>query len=191
MKGIVISNITATSNSLMSCSITGIPDQYAENIKLSHIILNCPGGGRKEHTLRTIPEVENSYPENKIFGANLPAYGFFIRHVRHLTLEDIQFNLDNKDDRHALYLDDCHDITIDKVKTISHLSESAYIRTNNVENLMIRGFSTENALPSFLENSGKSSSIKLIGNDFSKVSQLYNEEIGQEVKEAGNLFENK
>ena len=47
MKGIVISNITATSNSLMSCSITGIPDQYAENIKLSHIILNCPGGGRK------------------------------------------------------------------------------------------------------------------------------------------------
>ncbi|MGG6496523.1 UNVERIFIED_CONTAM: hypothetical protein NY603_26745, partial [Bacteroidetes bacterium 56_B9] len=82
----------------MSCSITGIPDQYAENIKLSHIILNCPGGGRKEHTLRTIPEVENSYPENKIFGANLPAYGFFIRHVRHLTLEDIQFNLDNKDD---------------------------------------------------------------------------------------------
>ena len=157
MKGIVISNITATSNSLMSCSITGIPDQYAENIKLSHIILNCPGGGRKEHTLRTIPEVKNSYPENKIFGANLPAYGFFIRHVRHLTLEDIQFNLDNKDDRHALYLDDCRDITIDKVKTISHLSESAYIRTNNVENLMIRGFSTENALPSFLENSGKSS----------------------------------
>ncbi len=58
MKGIVISNITATSNSLMSCSITGIPDQYAENIKLSHIILNCPGSGRKEHTLRTIPEVE-------------------------------------------------------------------------------------------------------------------------------------
>ena len=56
---------------------------------------------------------------------------------------------------------------------------------------MIRGFSTENALPSFLENSDKSSSIKLIGNDFSKVSQLYNEEIGQEVKEAGNLFENK
>ena len=191
MKGIVISNITATSNSLMSFSITGIPDQYAENIKLSHIILNCPGGGRKEHTLRTIPEVENSYPENKIFGANLPAYGFFIRHVRHLTLEDIQFNLDNKDDRHALYLDDCRDITIDKVKTISHLSESAYIRTNNVENLMIRGFSTENALPSFLENSGKSSGIKLIGNDLSKVSQLYNEEIGQEVKEAGNLFENK
>ena len=91
----------------------------------------------------------------------------------------------------CLYLDDCRDITIDKVKTISHLSESAYIRTNNVENLMIRGFSTENALPSFLENSGKSSGIKLIGNDFSKVSQLYNEEIGQEVKEAGNLFENK
>ena len=118
--------------------------------------------------------------------------------IIHLNVDNInekdilkEFNLDNKDDRHALYLDDCRDITIDKVKTISHLSESAYIRTNNVENLMIRGFSTENALPSFLENSGKSSGIKLIGNDFSKVSQLYNEEIGQEVKEAGNLFENK
>ena len=56
---------------------------------------------------------------------------------------------------------------------------------------MIRGFSTENALPSFLEKSGMDTGIQLIGNDFSKVSQLYNEEIGQEVKEAGNLFENK
>lgn len=188
MKGIVISNITATANSLMSCSITGIPGHYAENIKLSHILLNCPGGGRREHTLRAIPEKEDSYPENKIFGADLPAYGFFIRHVKHLTLDDIQFNLDDRDERHALWLDDCRDILVNNVTTASHHTESAYIKTRDVHNVLISGFSTDDVLPLFLEDSGTSSGIKLIGNDFTQVTRLCQEGMTDKIRETGNLF---
>ena len=189
MRGIVISNVTATCNSLMSCSITGIPGHYMEDLKLSHIILNCPGGGRPEHTRRSIPEKENSYPENKIFGADLPAYGFFVRHVRHLTLEDIQFNLEDRDDRHALYFDDCRDVTVDKVKTVSHLGTSAYLKTNRVEGLLVSGFSADNALPLFWEDGDDgSSSIRLIGNDFTRVIRLCKDEGRKEMTEAGNLY---
>lgn len=188
MKGIVISNITATANSLMSCSITGIPGQYAENIKLSHILLNCPGGGLQEQTTRIIPEKENSYPENKIFGADLPAYGFFVRHIKHLTMEDIQFNLGSKDDRYALVFDDCRDIKLDKVNSVAHQSKSAYIYINRVHNFLVSGFSADDEIPLFLKDTGESSDIKLIGNDFTRVHRLCNEEIRNQIKETGNLL---
>lgn len=191
MKNIVISNITATGNSLMSCSITGIPGNYAENIKLSHIILNCPGGGRYEHTTREIPEKEDSYPENKIFGADLPAYGFYVRHAKHITFNDIQFNLGDNDDRHAFYLDDCRNITIGGVSTVSHTAVSAYIRTNRVDNLLVTGFTSGNTFPLFLKNTGGSSNIKFIGNDFSTVGKLCDDEDKGLIKSIGNLFSEK
>jgi len=191
MKDIIISNVTATANSLMTCSITGIPGHYAENIKLSNIILNCPGRGRKEHTTREIPEKNKSYPENKIFGADLPAYGFYVRHANNITFNNIQFNLNTKDDRHAICLDDCNNIVIDGTNTILHESESAYIRVRQVNNLLVSRFTSNCILPLFLKNDGNSSDIKFIGNDFSKLRQLCDEDTKSIVRSAGNLLFNE
>lgn len=117
MRNIVISNITAASCSLMSCSVTGIPGHPVENVMFSDIILTCPGGGRTEHLFRNIPEAEHSYPENKIFGADLPAYGFYLRHVRNLTFDNVQFNLESPDDRKDIYLEDCENVRMTGVRT--------------------------------------------------------------------------
>lgn len=118
MRNISISNLTATASSLMSCSVTGISGHFVENVKFSHIILNCPGGGRHDHVLRDIPEAEHSYPENKMFGASLPAYGFYLRHARNISFDDVQFNLAVPDDRKDIYLEDCEDVQVDNVRTV-------------------------------------------------------------------------
>ena len=73
MRGITISNVTAVSESMMSCSITGVPGLYPKNIYLSNIDITAPGGGTAEDGLREVPEAEKSYPENRKLGQILPA----------------------------------------------------------------------------------------------------------------------
>lgn len=131
LDGVSISNVTATSSSLMSCSVTGVVGNSVKNIKLSHIILNCPGGGRKEHTFREVPEAERSYPENKIFGADLPAYGFYVRHAENVSFEDIQFNLDAPDERRAIVCEDCSNVSMERVTTSFSGRDSAWSRGMN------------------------------------------------------------
>lgn len=144
MSGISISNITAESNSLMSCSITGIPGHYAENISLSHINLVCPGGGKPSHRLLDIPEMEGSYPENKIFGAVLPAYGFFVRHAKNISFEDITFNLESDDSRYAMHFIDCADIYVDRARTFPSHGNQPYIRAEGTDRITVTGCSDNN-----------------------------------------------
>ncbi|HEX5245403.1 MAG TPA: glycosyl hydrolase family 28 protein [Tepidisphaeraceae bacterium] len=103
---IAISNITAECDSPNCSSITGIPGSLATDIKLSHILFKCPGQGTREMADRTIPENVRGYPENRMFGPSLPAYGLYLRHVRGLTLEDVQFSLLKEDARPAVVMDD-------------------------------------------------------------------------------------
>lgn len=135
MSGISISNITATANSLMSCSITGIPGHYIEDISLSHIILKCPGGGKPEHRFLKIPEADSSYPENKIFGAVLPAYGFFVRHAKNISFDDITFRMVSDDNRYALHFIDCSDIYVNNVRTFPNHGTQPYIKAEATERI--------------------------------------------------------
>ncbi len=109
LSDIAISNITAESDSSICSSITGIPGSLATDIKLSHIIFKCPGQGTREMADRIIPENVRGYPENRMFGPSLPAYGLYVRHVAGLTLEDVQFSLLKEDARPAIVMDDVRD----------------------------------------------------------------------------------
>jgi polygalacturonase len=112
LRNVIISNINATSHSLMSSSITAVPGFYVENVILRDIIINCKGGGTLSDANRIVPECENYYPENRMFGYSLPAYGMYIRHARKITLDNVQFNLLEPDSRVAVWLEDAHDIVI-------------------------------------------------------------------------------
>jgi polygalacturonase len=112
LKDVVISNITATSSSLIASSITAVPGFYIENVVLRDIIIICKGGGTLLDTGKPVPEMNKNYPENRMFGTNLPAYGLYIRHARYITIENVKFNLLKPDARVAVWLDDTHNITI-------------------------------------------------------------------------------
>lgn len=118
MRGITISNVTAVSESMMSCSITGVPGLYPENIYLSNIDITAPGGGTAEDGLREVPEAEKSYPENRKLGQILPAGGLYIRHVNNVYIDNMRFHFRKPDARPLIITDDCKNIVVDGEKIV-------------------------------------------------------------------------
>jgi len=114
IKNIIISNLQATSAGPFSSSITGFPGHYVENVTLQNIRIHHIGGGTKDEIMQKVPENETSYPEIKMFGnkwktgPRLPSYGLFIRHVKNITLDNVQIELMNDDARVPIYTENVH-----------------------------------------------------------------------------------
>jgi len=92
-------------------SIAGMPDMKIENVTLKNIEIRYPGGGNPSFAkvgldeLDKVPEMAASYPEFSMF-KELPAWGFYIRHVKGITFENVILICDKKDYRTAVVLDD-------------------------------------------------------------------------------------
>jgi len=173
MKDIIISNIIANSESLMTSSITGIPGYLVENIKISNVIFNCAGGGLVDHVVRTIPESEKAYPENRMMGSSMPSYGFYIRHAKNITLDNIRFNVGYTDQRPALWLEDAHNVRLDHIESNMHNSSEPYAWLRDVSDVVVSGFSAGYDIPLFMRLEGKNTNrVKLLFNDFSSVRKL-------------------
>lgn len=112
MRNVILSNIISDQLSRRTSSITAIPGSYIENIRLTHILFDIYSEGTREEGLDTVPEKENGYPSPHSFGPSLPAYGFFIRHVKNISLSDIQFNRLGSDLRYPMVIEDTHYCTI-------------------------------------------------------------------------------
>ena len=67
--------------------------------------MEVPGGDTDNMKDHIVPENENGYPENNMYG-KLPAYGVYCRHCDGLTLRDVKFKALNEDMREALILED-------------------------------------------------------------------------------------
>jgi polygalacturonase len=91
-------------------SITGIPGRFVERVWLEDIDITILGGFPERGTKdakRKVKERETRYPENRMFGV-LPAYGFYIRHARGLSMKNVRVRMEQKDARPAFILDDVH-----------------------------------------------------------------------------------
>jgi len=137
LKNVIISNILATSNSRMASSISAIPGSYIENVILRDIIINGKGGGTLTDAHRKIPESEGVYPENRMFGWSLPAYGLYVRHVKNITLDNVQFNLSQPDARPALWLEDTHQVKAKGLRTDESPGNTERIRQINTSDVSI------------------------------------------------------
>ena len=102
-------------------SVTGIPGHYAENITLENIEIIYEGGAAKNvnyfspDSLDYITEAVNAYPEFSMFG-EVPAWGFYSRHVKGLTLKNVTFRFKNHDFRAACIFNDIQNLVLDRVK---------------------------------------------------------------------------
>lgn len=112
MRNIIISNIISDQLSRRTSSITAIPGSYIENIKLSHLVFDIYSEGTKEEANALVAEKDNSYPSPHSFGTSLPAYGFYIRHVKNISINDVQLNVFKQDARYPLVMDDTHDVAL-------------------------------------------------------------------------------
>jgi len=114
LKNAVIENITATSASFIASSVTGVPSLKVANITFRNFDLRLKAGGKSADANLDVPEKEASYPENRMFGVMLPAYGFYLRHADNLLFDNIKLSYfgDLKEERHAIVADDVTNLTV-------------------------------------------------------------------------------
>ncbi len=96
-------------------SVTGLPDNYVENVELKNIEIEYPGRASKgiayipTWRLDDVPERGDYYPEFSMFG-ELPAWALYVRHVKGIKMENIKLHLADDDFRPAFVFDDVFDV---------------------------------------------------------------------------------
>ncbi|HTL30596.1 MAG TPA: glycoside hydrolase family 28 protein [Tepidisphaeraceae bacterium] len=114
LRRVTISNVECWNAGLPSI-ISGIPDHDIEDIRISNIRVHAKGGGTREQATTKPAENEKRYPEPSMFG-EMPAYGFYLRHVRGIELIDVKLSYEKTDLRPAIVLDDVKEIELARVK---------------------------------------------------------------------------
>jgi polygalacturonase len=172
LRNITISNIQASGADVTGCAISGLPEAKIENVTISNIRVTFAGGGTKEDAVRAMPEKGESYPEYSMFG-NLPAYGFYCRHIRELKLHNVQIQTDKTDLRSALVCEDVNDLVVDGFDAAFWSGAEAMIRLNNVKGAFVRSCNPKAGTDVFLKLQGpQCKRITLVGNDFSGVGTV-------------------
>lgn len=106
IKRIIIDNVVVSdAHSEYASIIAGLTESQIEDVRLSNIRIHYKGGGTREDAAREVPENEKSYPEPSMFGV-LPVYGFYIRHARGITFDNVEVSYEKEDFRPAFMLDD-------------------------------------------------------------------------------------
>ena len=93
MRGLHLSRISVRNAGAVGCSITGLPGHPVEDVWLTDITIHHKGGV----TQADLPKIdealkdekEREYPEATMWG-NLPAKGFYVRHARHVSFQNVE-----------------------------------------------------------------------------------------------------
>ena len=121
LRRVNISNVVAyNADARYASIIAGIPDHHVEDVKLSNIRIYYRGGGKKELADVQPPERETNYPEPSMFG-EIPAYGFFIRHAKGVSLSNVEVSYLSEEFRPAFVLNDVLDFTIYQCKGVADM----------------------------------------------------------------------
>ena len=84
-----------------------------------------------------VPELEKNYPEFSMF-KELPAWGFYIRHAKGITMENVKLVCDKKDYRTAVVLDDVHGADFNKLQVSEPGSRKESIFSHNSTDIVNR-----------------------------------------------------
>ena len=106
LRRVIISNIVAyNADPRYASIISGVPGNDVEDLRLSNIRIYYKGGGTAAQAALQPPEKETDYPEPTMFG-EMPAYGFYVRHVKALTMTDVEVSSMTDDVRPPFLLSD-------------------------------------------------------------------------------------
>lgn len=116
--------------------VLGTPGGTIEDLTLSHILIEYRGGGTAEQSKREVPELETEYPEPSRHGT-MPAYGMFVRHLKNLTVDHVEFRSTTPEMRPAVQLEDVSGADFDHFKTTRAAGVSTFV-LKNVDGLVVR-----------------------------------------------------
>jgi hypothetical protein len=137
---IILSNITVyNADPRLGCIISGIPGHPIEELQLNNIRIYYQGGGTEEMAAREVPEYVEDYPEPANF-KTMPAYGFFIRHVNGLKLNNVRVSFMKEDQRPAFILDEVKNAEMDFVKGETASGVSPLVLKNSEDIKLFQSF---------------------------------------------------
>jgi polygalacturonase len=171
LKNVIISNVVATGAD-STCSIAGIPGHPIEGVTLNNIRITYKSTGSLEQTEIEVPEHIAKYPSAHMFG-DLPAFGFYCRHVSGLKLDNVDLSCAAPDMRHAVLCDDVANLEIESLRAQYVSGAGSPLRFDHVVDAWVRGCRPSAGTNGFLSVSGyKSSGIALTGNDFRRIERI-------------------
>lgn len=101
LRDVTIRNVSAKNIGLIGMLINGVPGYPIERLTLENIQLELPGGGTAAEAKVELAEKEKAYPEFNTFGARMPAYGIYARHVRGVVFKNVRTSVLTADARPA------------------------------------------------------------------------------------------
>jgi polygalacturonase len=160
----------ANPGELHSCiALNCVGDAVMENISFNDIHLTFGGGGTAEDALRRdLPQIAGEY----FMLGPLPAYGFYARNSRGLTLQNIRFQVSQPDLRPALILDHVVDATIFGLNVQANAEAESVLRFRNTKQVMLTATRVLTPASTFLQVEGaESEGVIVDGGDLSKAGQ--------------------
>jgi Pectate lyase superfamily protein len=117
LRRVIISNITAyNADAHFASIISSIPGHDIEDVQLNNIRIYYRQMDSAFAKIPTVvPENETQYPEPQKMGI-MPAYGFFIRHAKNITMNNVAVSYLQQEVRPAFVLDDVKGIYFSQVK---------------------------------------------------------------------------
>ena len=93
MRGLTIDNVHVRDAGRFGCSISGLPGHPVEDVRVANVSIHHQGGITTDSIAAITRAVQDEkaaeYPEATMWGP-LPAKGFYVRHARNVTLDNIQ-----------------------------------------------------------------------------------------------------
>jgi polygalacturonase len=139
LQRVVISDVVCSNSaSQFGCVISGVPGYEIQDLRLHNICIQHRGGGTKEQAAITPAEDEPKYPEPNMFGP-MPSQGFYLRHVKNVSLSEIEVSALAEDARPAIILQNVEGADLFHIRTPVGAPVLEIHDSKDVDALWVRG----------------------------------------------------
>lgn len=150
-----------------SCiTLNCIGDATLENISFDDIHLTFGGGGTAEDAARRdLPQIAGEY----FMLGPMPAYGFYARNSRGLTLENVRLQVSSPEMRPAVIFDHVEDVAVNGLSVQANPAAESALRCIDSKQILLTAARLLSPAAVFLQlEGGGNENIKIDGGDLSK-----------------------
>jgi polygalacturonase len=141
LRRVIISGITCSNSASRNGSIiAGIPGHRIEDLKIRDVYIQHRGEGTREMAAIQPQEQETGYPDPNRFG-DMPAHGFYVRHVKDIEISNVEFEVMKADARPVMIFSDVEDATLSRIKSPRSEGGPSFVLND------VRGFSISGSRP--------------------------------------------